>query len=253
MKKSIFYTIVFVISFFLQSKVHSQNNSGRVVYKVEVEIPEGMFKNLKDSNPEAFKRNMSFTKKVAELYDQMQYNLKFNNFSSTFSAQDVMSKDGGMLANLQASTGTYYVNMKKSEVLQQVEFQGNKFIVQRDPIKWEITGETKPFKNYQARKAIATQNLYNYRSKKKIIQKIEAWFVPDIPFSFGPEGFGGLPGLVVDLQVASKHYYVKKIRLGLKEEAIEKPNKGKRVSFQEYQSIMAGLGEKFKDFNGITD
>jgi GLPGLI family protein len=42
---------------------------------------------------------------------------------------------------------------------------------------------------------------------------VTAWYAPDIPVRFGPIGYGGLPGLILELQNESATFYVTKINL----------------------------------------
>ena len=106
---------------------------------------------------------------------------------------------------------------------------------------------------YRAVQATASQDFFNYRTNKNIVQDIEAWFVPEIPVPFGPQGYEGLPGLIIELRVAGRHYLAKDISLGPITEEIRKPVEGKVVSFEEYQALSAGLSEKFREFVGHQD
>ena len=123
--------------------------------------------------------------------------------------------------------------------------------MKRNNITWEITDETKSIDGVICYKAESKQNYYNYRTDKNIVRNIEAWFAPEFPASFGPEGYGGLPGLILELSLAGEHYSATKIDFNLSNLKIEKPSKGEEVSFEEYQSIIAGMGERFKQFQGI--
>ena len=57
---------------------------------------------------------------------------------------------------------------------------------------WEIMDETKKILGYKCRKAI----INNYSKAKP---KIIAWFTEEIPVSYGPINFYGLPGLILEL------------------------------------------------------
>ena len=157
----------------------------------------------------------------------------------------------GLMRSLHSRTGKYYNNIKSKDRLHQIENQGKTFIVSREPVSWEITDKTKVIKGYPTLKATATIHTYNYRLDKDQVRDVEAWFSPEIPVSFGPEGYGGLPGLILDLKVAGEHYYVTNIKLTSSEVDIQKPTKGELLSLVDYQKIINQMGERFQDFSGI--
>jgi len=61
---------------------------------------------------------------------------------------------------------------------------------------------------------------------------IIAWFSPEIPFRFGPLGYGGLPGLILELEVQSNFpakYTIETIDFSKKNIKIEVPI-GKKIT-----------------------
>ena len=66
-------------------------------------------------------------------------------------------------------------------------------------IKWQITEETKEIAGYKVQKA-TTAPLMDHSHSNITFHTAIAWFTIDIPFSFGPEGYYGLPGLIVKLE-----------------------------------------------------
>ena len=68
---------------------------------------------------------------------------------------------------------------------------------------------------------------------------ITAWFTPQIPVKNGPGEYGGLPGLILELNADRTTILCSKIVLNTKDgETIEKPTKGKEVTREEYQTIV---------------
>lgn len=229
----------------------AQEMAGKVSFKKEMRLTNEPFEDLKKTDPETYKRYSSFTQQLVEAQKQVDYTLQFHEGTSNYYAEDILGKEQGLVNKIQSITGLFYNNVHNDDRFQELEVGGRSFIIQSKPIKWEITGETKMVSGYMCRKAVAIKSSTSSRTGKTREREIVAWFAPEIPIPFGPEGYGGLPGLILELSMDRDHYYVTNIDLGRKDIEIRKPSKGKLVSQEEYQAIMAGLGNKFKSFHGI--
>ncbi len=73
-----------------------------------------------------------------------------------------------------------------------------------------------------------------------------AWFTPKIPISTGPDVFFGLPGLILAVEINGETAFMAtSVDLNPPAEGvISKPDKGKKVSLEEFNKIMA---EKIKE------
>ena len=94
---------------------------------------------------------------------------------------------------------------------------------------WKITGETKKIGRYTAIKAVGTEKIWKKKvsmpdlsgkknikpavESKIVTREVTAWFTPEIPVSNGPEKYGGLPGLILELHIPGKIYMAKKISI----------------------------------------
>ena len=74
--------------------------------------------------------------------------------------------------------------------------------------------------------------------------KIEAWYAPKLPFKFGPKGYNGLPGLILEIKQNDKHY-VRAIKINWDEETfVIKPATGKRITKKELDAkFQKAIGE----------
>lgn len=63
-------------------------------------------------------------------------------------------------------------------------------------LKWQIQSDRKTLMMYSCQKATA-----EFRGRKYV-----AWFTSDIPIPEGPFKFGGLPGLIMEMEDTQKHY-----------------------------------------------
>jgi GLPGLI family protein len=109
--------------------------------------------------------------------------------------------------------------------------------------KWSITAETKKIESFTCYKATQEITIINAAKNidgsAKISKKIiTAWFSPEIPYSFGPSGYGGLPGLILELQDENKLFGLQKLESVSANTQILLPTKGKQISSTEYNSIL---------------
>lgn len=126
-------------------------------------------------------------------------------------------------------------NFKESSLNIVMTFGGKQYIIS-DSIrnyKWKIGNNLKEIVSH------ICMNATTYDSLRK--QNIEAWFALDLPVSAGPDRFGGLPGMIleVDINKGAMNYTAEKIEdidLGT---AFIKPKKikGKKINFEQLNAL----------------
>src|SRR5690606_37134751 len=92
--------------------------------------------------------------------------------------------------------------------------------------KWKLENESKQIGDYTVFKATAVQkidladyrmiNIENSNQDRTLI--ITAWYTPQIPVNFGPDIYGGLPGLILELNIYRTTILCSKIILNNSEE-----------------------------------
>ena len=193
---------------------------------------------------------------------QKQYELKFNLTESIWEEEESLdgepatAQDGGMMIRMSTGGGLTYKNTVKNLYLQETEMFSKPFLIkdELEPREWEITSETKKIGNYMAQKAIYTRirestsisftstngsDDEGERTTTMDTIQIEAWYTPQIPVSQGPDDFWGLPGLILEVNDGTTSYVCDKIVLNPEEGIdIKKPNKGKKVSREEFRAEM---------------
>ena len=86
-------------------------------------------------------------------------------------------------------------------------------------VKWELLNEdAKLIKGIKCYKAVGTG--LNIQGKET---KVEAYYAPSFPYSYGPVGYLGLPGLILELKVEYIFYTLKDIEKLKKAKLIELP------------------------------
>jgi GLPGLI family protein len=236
--------IIFLFLLFTTNLCVSQITKGSIQYGIIInkDLP-GNFLKEKDF-VEAFS-------KANEAAEKVQYTLHFNGEEAYFFANPVLSETNIPLSGLVAIGGgklKYYQNEKTKEYREFLDSKKVGIAILNRHIKyeWTLLNETKMIDGYTCYKATSPSinsknNSRNTDPKFNII----AWYAPEIPVSYGPVGYGGLPGLILELQFYAETFYAKKINLNLeKEPEIDKLTKPKAISEETYMEIYRGTLNK---------
>jgi len=134
-----------------------------------------------------------------------------------------------------------YYDFEKNSKLEQVEFLTRVFLIESEigALPWKLSSEKKKVLDYICLGASATID----------DQDIVAWFTPEIPVSLGPSVFGGLPGLILAVERNGETAYVA-TSVDLTppaEKSISRPNKGSKVSREEFAAIQEEKEKERKD------
>lgn len=110
---------------------------------------------------------------------------------------------------------------------------GSKLFLVEDEVpetKWKILNELREVEGYLCMKAETVDTIKG--------QVLHAWFTTEIPVSSGPEGLGGLPGLILMLEINDGTAVIEASKVDLEVEEISfnepKKIKGKKISSEEY-------------------
>ncbi len=125
-----------------------------------------------------------------------------------------------------------YYDFEKNLKLEQIEYLTRFFLVQSEieAVPWKLGSEKKKILEYTCMAASVTLD----------DQEIVAWFSTEIPVSLGPSIFGGLPGMILAVERNGETAYVAtSVKLNPPaEESMVKPNKGSKVTQEEFEAIL---------------
>ena len=203
MKKIIILLLVFTTSI-----LQSQNENGEIIYsirmvknnKISKKIDSINLKNSKTKDTPINKLMNSFKKSISN-FDDVEFQLTFNNNESHYAYIEAMDTENSELSNMLRSAiiesdRKYNYNYKAKIVSKQSEFEGEKYIIKShiDSLKWKLVNEKKTINGYQCSKA-TTIKYKKYPSGIKEIPVI-AWYSLDLSIPIGPGRYNGLPGLL---------------------------------------------------------
>jgi len=154
--------------------------------------------------------------------------------------QTLRSEGGGtMMIRMKEPDNKVFTQLLENKQVEKREFMTREFLIesQLNPSEWKLTGQQKLVLNYPCQEAV----------KETKEGKVSAWFTPVIPVPAGPGVYNGLPGLVLAVNVneGKQTITAQSIDLSpLAENVIVAPDKGKKVTREEFDKIVE---EKMKE------
>lgn len=225
--------LVFFLALSISSFLYSQQNSGVVTYGQKVFIPE----NSKPSKNPYFSNLLnSDRKKMGKVSKRITYKLRFNKIAASFKAERSISvgdsNDDVLDALMHVNgDGEHYFSAETNISLWTHDVFGRDVILVDtiNSMDWTITKETKKIGKYKVIKATKKKILTNKKTVETVV-----WFAPEIPNNYGPIGYYGLPGLILEVKGRDFIIYTTKVKFNNKSLKINKPSKGDYMSRKEY-------------------
>lgn len=183
----------FLFLFLITSSFYSQ--TGKIVYSSVY--------NFGGNQPSKIETNLFFAD------DSSLYQSQLKNDKITKKDEKTDSNaDDSKLVEININVGSdsigdlYYQNFQNPNIVcREAIFKnpGVKYYIYEDEsnIKWQLLDEYKNISGYKCQKAATKFRGRNY----------EAWFTSEIPLSFGPWKFNGLPGLILEIYDHSGEVY----------------------------------------------
>lgn len=230
MKKKILLLIVIFYSF----SVFSQK-SGKAIYKMYMVVDSVKSKTTTIEN------TINLAQKGAS---KLQFELVFNDTISKFSTIPFISSEDKSenyaLAWCNCNVVKYTQPKKKTilfnnKVDRLGRFKKNEFLIEDKIGDWVLHNDFKIINNYKCNKA--TQEIF-IKSKERIIKRtITAWYCPDIPINYGPNGYFNLPGFIFELQENNIVFGLESIIFTQEPDDINLPTEGEKISKEKFSSI----------------
>lgn len=262
MKLKILFTVLFISFLIGNLKIFAQNISGTAIYKSHLGIDLQMdHKKMNDAMQDQLQASL------AKQF-QKEYKLEFNSNESIYEEEkslDNGSDSGVQVMFLSSSSSSdqsdiSYKNIKENRWVNQNDFQGKIFLISGTLEKpnWKLSNESKQIGEYACFKATLEKTITKTRlvdedgEVKEItteeIQTVTAWYTPQIPVSFGPENYWGLPGLILEINDGALSLLCTKIVLKTNQDSeIEEPKKGKKVSKETYETIVEKKNKELQE------
>ena len=268
-----------LVLLFVTSLSYSQEFQGKAYYFSKTIFSE----DLKVENSESKKKvDPAFEKALQEALkeaSEKSYLLTFNKSECIYEQEQQLEKPKAASGEMQisvsisSSEGRKYINAKNKTSSTEDAILGKEFLIVENIEKpdWKLVDETKKIGDYTCFKAkllvpVSEKQKKEYEEflKKEEIKSslfkmeepkekiITAWYTPEIPASFGPNNYWGLPGLILEINEPETIILCSKVVLNTKEKAtIKVPNNGTKVSQKEFDAIQKKKYDSMKDENGV--
>lgn len=234
--------------------------------KIELNKNEPLDPELKKAFEEAMKKA-----------SEKQYSLLFNKTECLYEEEKRLDKpeaSNGMSVSISfSSAGKKYLNVKDKNSIVEDEIFGKEFLIVEPLVKpeWKLIGETKKIGDYDCFKAelvipVSEKQKKEYEEflkneeKKPALFKMEkpedkvvtAWYTPEIPVSFGPDNYWGLPGLILEVNDGDNMLLCSKVALNTKEKTkIKAPTTGEKVTQKKFDEIQKKKFDSMKNEDGV--
>jgi len=264
--KNIVHLIPVLILFFSKSMV-GQEFKGLATYKTDMK----MNIKLDSANANVNADQMNMIQEQMRLSMQKEFLLSFTKAESNWKEQESLEKPSTPSNEFQiqivgmggGTDGLLYKNTKNKKSKESFDSFGKLFLISGDleAVDWELTSETKQIGKFTCYKAIAKNEVTETKitevngekkeTEKKKTETITAWYAPEISVNHGPDNYWGLPGLILEVSDGSRMMICTQVVLNPdKDVQIEIPSKGKKVTSDEYEKIMAAQVEKMNKMHG---
>ena len=222
MKKFFFLSLFMTVSML----IFAQNTEGIVTFEEKINLHRRLTdESMKAMIPEFRSSNMLFYFKGEACIYKPDENEE----------DEEANTGGGGGMRFRRPQGETYRDLATGNQVSTREFAGKKYLIE-DTLKqraWKIGTETKKIAGYDCTKA----------TFKDTAQKADviAWFTMDLPLSAGPQTYGALPGMILEVDSNNGEMLIsaKKIEFKkLKDKDIAVPTKGEKITQAEFRKKM---------------
>ena len=280
--------ILLLLFVFIYTNTQAQKDfQGMAIYESKTSMADFKIRmeGNKNINPDMQKMMEERMKKMFE----KTFILNFDKSASIYKEEeklDATAQGGGMrmmMNSMSGGGGTFYKNVKEKTYTVDKEFMGKEFLVKDSlpKLNWTMGSETRVIGGYTCYKATAIKeasktDFRNFRPKKEEDRKkdsinnagkekktsfmddldmpkeitVTAWYTPEIPVNQGPEGYWGLPGLILEVNDGKTVVLCSKVVLNTKDKVEIKPStNGKIITQKEFDETMIKKMEEFQEMN----
>ena len=245
----------FMLSCLITGSMFAQDFSGRATYRTHQKSSFELDSTTMAAIPGIQEQMEAQMRKMF----QKTFTLDFTKSESMYKEEQELdapkgpSANGGVMVMVMGGNGSsdiLYKNISENRMAHKTELMGKVFLIKDnlEAYDWELTGETKNIGNYTCYKAVYEKEEEDIQidmidgevKEEKVTKKrtLVVWYTTDVPISNGPNNYGGLPGLILEVNDGDQTIVCSEIILNPKEvKEIKEPTKGKTVTREKFSEI----------------
>jgi GLPGLI family protein len=245
----------FIMALFITGSVFAQDFSGRATYKTHRKSSFELDSTTIAANPGIQEQMEAQMRKMF----QKTFTLDFTKSESMYKEEQELdapkgqSANGGVMVMMidgNGSSDILYKNISENRMANKTELMGKVFLIKDnlEAYDWKLTGEAKNIGNYTCYKAVYEKEEEDIQidmidgevKEEKVTKKrtLVVWYTTDVPVSNGPNNYGGLPGLILEVNDGDLTIVCSELVLNPKEaKEIKEPVKGKIVTRKKFAEI----------------
>ena len=236
-----------IAAFFASTGLLAQKKEGVLVFERKQNLHRTMNEEMRAMIPEfrSTKQMLIFSEQQS-LYKALPQEEAPDPFTNN---------KGGLFMNVGSRSSETYFHFGQNKKLTLSDLFGDTYLI-TDTIKkydWKLVDETKTIAGFTCKKATTTTKTFrqsirvvstldpaNAQAPKPEETEVIAWYAVDMPSPAGPEGYVGLPGVVMELDIdkGGTVFTVEEVRPLSDPAQLKEPKKGRKVTQEEYAKEM---------------
>lgn len=234
-------SILFIACIAFNTDAQTYVSKGKIEFEKQVSSMKVLEDAMKGEENSAW---MEMYRKSVPKTTNTYFDLYFNTDKSLYRTgrEVVATQKAPDWINGQANDNVVFNDLSKQTTTSQKNVFENTYLVQDSlrNLNWKITNDTRVIAGFECRRATAVMMDSVF---------VVAFFTEQILCTSGPEGFNGLPGMILGVAIPRLHttWYATKLELTeLKESEFTAPKKGKPVNsakmHQDLKKVLEGNG-----------
>lgn len=206
-----------------EGKINKKSNL-RVTYEERINFPETLINKM----PENIRTEVRKLKNNPEIY-LLNYNGEMADYRLKNEASKATVISDGKSSSFELAEYSTYKDYMSNELVIRTGVMNKKYLINKEIVtyNWKITGETKKFGKFNAKRAVA----------KIGDQMIVAYYTDEVGINEGPSIYNGLPGLIIYLEAPDRNYLAVKIEYPEKL-IVNEFKVGEKIGEKEYKELV---------------